>query len=99
MLRLDDYYFWQFFDKDHFQFTEKVNCSPAPTTRAHNFGGKISIRLNLVKCRFTQLNKWTFRANNSPWRESPLPLAGRAKIVYDPKLRRGESDPEKPKSL
>jgi hypothetical protein len=94
MLRLDDYYFWQFFDKNHFQLTDKANCPPAPMTGAHNFGGKISIRLNPIKCRFTQLNKWTFRANIPPWRESPLPWTGRARIFCDKKLRRGEPDPQ-----
>jgi hypothetical protein len=87
MLRLDDYYFWQSFDKDHIQFVEKAKCSPAPTTGAHNFGGKISILINLGKCRFTQLNKWTFIFQ---WREPPLPLARRAKIFCDEKLRGGE---------
>jgi hypothetical protein len=90
MLRLDDYYFWQFFDKDHFQFTEKANRSLAPTTGAHHFSGKISIRLNLGKCRFTRLNKWTFM---SQWRESTLAWTTRAKIFGDKKLTRGEPDP------
>jgi hypothetical protein len=99
MLRLDDYFFWQFFDKNHFQFIAKANCPPAPTTGADTFGGKMSIRLNSGQRRFTRLNKWTPRANMPPGRESPLLLACRAKIFCDKKLGRGEPDPQKPKSL
>jgi hypothetical protein len=99
MLRLDDDFFWQFFDKDHFQFAAKANCPPVPTTGADTFGGKISIRLNSGQCPFTQLTKCTPRTNIPPWRESPLLLACRAKIFCDKKLGRGEPDPHKPKSF
>jgi hypothetical protein len=99
MLRLDDDFFWQGFDKNHLQFKEMAQSPPAPTPGANTFGGKISIRLNSGQCRFTQLNKWTPRTKMPPWRESPLLLACRAKIFCDKKLRRGEPDPQKPKSL
>ena len=99
MLRLDDDFFWQFFEKKHFQFTATANCPPAPTTGADTFGGKISIRPNSGQCRFTQLNKWTPRANMPPWRESPLLLACRAIIFCDKKLAGGDPDPQNPKSL
>ena len=92
MVRLDNNCFWQFFDKNHFQLTQTADCPPAPTAGVHNFRKKTSIRLNPGKCRFTQLNKWTFRANNCPWRESPVPLTGSGKIFGDQKLRREEPD-------
>ena len=99
MLRLDDDFFWQYFDKDHFQFTAEANCPPAPTTGADTFEGKIPIRLNPGQCRFTQLNKLSPKADISPRRESPLLLACRAKIFRDKKLGRGEPEPQKPKRL
>ena len=99
MLRLDDDFFWQSFDKNHFQFTAKANCPPAPTTGADTFGGKISIRLNPGQYRFSQLSKWTPRANMPLRRASPLLLACKAIIFCDKKLGRGEPDPQKPKSL
>jgi hypothetical protein len=99
MLRLDDDYFWQFIDKNQFQFAAQANCPPALTTGADTCGGKNPIRLNSGQCRFTQLKKWTPRANISPWRESPLLLACRAKIFCDKKLMRGDPEPLKPKSF
>jgi len=99
MVRLDDDFFWQLFDKNHFQFTGMANCPPAPTTGADTFGGKISIRLNSGQYRFSQLTKWTPRANMPLRRASPLLLACKAIIFCDKKLGRGEPDPQKPKSL
>jgi hypothetical protein len=99
MLRLDDDFFWQSFDKDHFQFTAKTNCPPAPTTGADTFQGKIPLRFNPGQCRFAPLNKLSPKADIPPWRESPLLLACRGKIFCDKKLRRGEPEPQKPKSL
>jgi hypothetical protein len=32
MLRLNDDFIWQFFDKNHFQLKAKANCPPAPMT-------------------------------------------------------------------
>jgi hypothetical protein len=99
MLRLNDDYFWQFFDKNHFQFTEQPNCPPPPTPGAHTGGGKISIRLNSGQYRFSQLSKWTPRANLPLWRESPLLSACRAKIFCDKKLCMGKPNPRQPKGL
>jgi hypothetical protein len=99
MLRLDDNFFWQFFDKNHFQFIAKTNCPPAPRTEADTFAGKISNRLNSGQRRFTQLNKWTPRANLPPWRASARFLACRAQRFCDKKLVRGEPNPQTPKSL
>ena len=87
MLRLDNDFFWQYFDKDHFQFTAKMNCPPAPATGADTFGGKVFFRPNSGQCRFTQLNKWTPKADKPPWRESPLLLACRANIFCVKKFR------------
>jgi len=99
MLRLDDDFFWQSFDKDHFQCTPKVNCPPAPTTGADAVEGKISIRLNPGQYRFTQLNKLFPQADISPWRESPLLVASRARILRHKKSGKGNPDPLKPQSL
>jgi hypothetical protein len=99
MLRLDDDFFWQYFDKNHFQFTAQAHCPPAPTAGADAVRNRISTRLNSGQCRFTQLNKWTPRANMTPWRESPRLLACRAKLFCDKKLEKGAHNPQKPKSL
>jgi hypothetical protein len=99
MLRSDDDFFWQYFDKDHFQFAAKANCPPVPTTGADTFEGKIPLHPNPGQCRFTQLNKLSPKADISPRRESPLLLACRAKIFCDKKLRRGEPESQKPKRL
>jgi hypothetical protein len=98
MLRLDDDFFWQSFDKDHFQFKTEAYCPPAPTTGTDTFQGKIPLRLNPGQCRFTQLNKLTPKAEIFPWRESHLLLACRAKIFCDKKLCRRKPDPQKPNS-
>jgi hypothetical protein len=89
MLRSDDDFFWQFFDKDHFQYS-KGEFPPASTTGADTFAGKIYIRLNSGQRRFTQLIKWTPRANPPPWRASARLLACRAQRFCDKKLARGE---------
>ena len=99
MLRLDDDYFWQFLDKNHFQFTAKANCSPAPTTGAGTFGVKISIRLNSGQYRFSQLSKWIPRANMPLRRESPLLSACKAKTFCDKKLYMVKPNPQQPKGL
>jgi hypothetical protein len=99
MLRSDDDFFWQFFDKNHFQSLAKANCPPAPTTGANTIGGKMFIRLNYGQRRFTRLPKWTPRANMPPWRESPRLFPCRAKIFCDKKSGRGEPDPQKPNGL
>jgi hypothetical protein len=99
MLRLDDDYFWQSFDKNHFQFTAKANCPPAPTAGANTFEAKTPIRLNPGQCRLSQLNKLTPKADVLPGRESPLRLAYRANIFLDKKLGREEPDPQNPKNL
>jgi hypothetical protein len=99
MLRSDDDFFWQFFDKNHFQSLAKANCPPAPTTGANTIGGKMFISLNYGQRRFTRLPKWTPRANMPPWRESPRLFPCRAKIFCDKKSGRGEPDPQKPNGL
>ncbi len=88
MLRLEDDFFWQCFDKSYFHFSTKKNSPPVSTTGINTNGGKISMRLNSGQCRFALLNKWTRRANISAWRESHLPMDCRAKIFYDKKLMR-----------
>ena len=99
MLRSDDDFFWQCFDKNHFRFTSQANCPPTPRTGADPFGGKISIRLNSGKYRFSQLSKWTPRANLPLWRESPLLSACRAKMFCGKELCRGKPNPQQPKGL
>jgi hypothetical protein len=99
MLRLDDDFFWQSFDKDYFQFTAAANYPPAPTTGADTFDRKIPIRLNPGQCRLTQLNKWTSKADPHTRTESPLLLACKAKIFHGKELGREEPDHQKPKSL
>jgi hypothetical protein len=99
MLRLDDDFFWQSFDKDYFQFTAAANCPPAPTTGADTFDRKIPIRLNPGQCRLTRLNKWTSKADPHTRTESPLLLACKAKIFHGKELGWEEPDPQKPNSL
>jgi hypothetical protein len=99
MLRLDDDFFWQSFEKDHLQFTAEAHYPSAPANGANTFEGKIPIRLNPGKCRLTQSNKLTPKADVLSWRESTLLLAFRAKILCDKKLGKGKRDPQKPKSL
>jgi hypothetical protein len=98
MLRLDDDFFWQSFDKEYFQFTAEANCPSAPATGADTFERKIS--LNPGHCRrLTQLHKLTPKTEILPRRESPLFLACRGKINCDKKSWRREPDPQKPNSL
>jgi len=99
MLRLDDDFFWQGFDKNPLQFKEMAQRPPAPTTGSANFRRKISIRLNSGQYRFSQLSKWTPRANMPLRRESPLLSACRAKMFCDKKLCMGKPNPQQPKGL
>jgi hypothetical protein len=39
MIRLDDDFFWEFFDENHFQLTAKENCSLSPTAGDDTLGG------------------------------------------------------------
>jgi hypothetical protein len=97
MLRLDDDFFWQCFDKNHFQGIAKAN--PAPMTRADIVAGKSFIRLNSGQRRFTRVKKWTPRANLSPRVASARLLACRSQRFCDKNSTRGKPDPHKPKSL
>jgi len=99
MLRLDDDVFWQGFDKNHLQFEEMAQRPPGPTTGSANFRRKISFRLNSGQYRFSQLSKWTPRANMPLRRESPLLSACRAKIFCDKRLCMGKPNPQQPKGL
>jgi hypothetical protein len=85
MLRLDKD-FWKFFNKNAFQFKEKMNHPSAPTAGADTLAGNISIGLNSGQRRFTHLNNWTQRTKMSQWGESPLHLACRTTIFCDKKL-------------